>query len=869
VGQSLVPGDGGFSSPAGPAIEVGVRDGVTRLAFPGSVAFHETQRAVGGVRVIALPDSRRVVVLWTEGSAGATPEAFYAISPDGRRADVVRSTSYRILLRYANFDPLVAEVAVEPVVASGGDTKVYIVQFVTQPLPEYRDALRGLGASVYQYIGEHAHIVRMDPGVVEAVSALPFVRWVGPLHPAYRLEEYMLDNLARADELFPEQRYNVMVFEPGEAMKNVVADRIESLGGTINMRDAGKYLLEATLTPAQLLAVIRFDEVMFVDRWGPYETDMDIARGIGGANYIENLEGFDGTGVRGEVIDIGFNVGHMDFQSRPLIQHTAVDSQSHGAATSGIIFGDGTGNPQARGLLPKAQGIVADWDVVSVGQARYDHTGELPEAPYFAVFQSSSVGSPRTTQYTTISADTDVALFDFDVVHCQSQSNAGNQNSRPQAWAKNIISVGGVFHNNTLDKADDRFTSASTGPASDGRIKPELTHFYDNVLTTYCCASNSYTTGFNGTSAATPIVSGHVGLFFEMWSRGIFGNDVDPEGTVFDNRCHMATAKAMMVNSANPYPLTQGGLTRVRQGWGLPDLRNLYDRREKMFIIDETDVLQELGVARYELEVADGEPELRVTMVYTDPPGVPNSQRHRINDLTLKVTSPQSTTYWGNNGLMNNLWSTSGGSANTIDTVENVFVQNPPSGVWVVEVIADEVNEDGHVETQELDADFALVVSGVQSSDPQFLPIDFEVTQGNQTSGDLDDLFRSDNQYIEVEARRPTEVSSPSIEVVLTGTAPTSTPAELTFRIEAATTGVPVRQRVALFNYQIQEWEQFDDRDGPFQDTVVTIVVDQDAARFVEPSDFSVRARVGYYDFSVPFLAWSGRIDHAFWMFTE
>ena len=85
---------------------------------------------------------------------------------------------------------------------------------------------------------------------------------------------------------------------------------------------------------------------------------------------------------------------------------------------------------------------------------------------------------------------------------------------------------------------------------------------------------------------------------------------------------------------------------------------------------------------------------------------------HRINDLTLKVTSPSAVVYWGNNGLLEGNWSVAGGAANTIDTVENVFIQNPEAGVWTVEVIASEINEDGHVETPELDADFALVVSG-------------------------------------------------------------------------------------------------------------------------------------------------------------
>ena len=31
---------------------------------------------------------------------------------------------------------------------------------------------------------------------------------------------------------------------------------------------------------------------MFIDRWGPMEADMNVAREIGGANYIEGIAGF-------------------------------------------------------------------------------------------------------------------------------------------------------------------------------------------------------------------------------------------------------------------------------------------------------------------------------------------------------------------------------------------------------------------------------------------------------------------------------------------------------------------------------------------------------------------------------------------------
>ncbi len=85
---------------------------------------------------------------------------------------------------------------------------------------------------------------------------------------------------------------------------------------------------------------------------------------------------------------------------------------------------------------------------------------------------------------------------------------------------------------------------------------------------------------------------------------------------------------------------------------------------------------------------------------------------HRINDLTLRVSAPDGTQYWGNNGLGDGNVSVSGGNSNTKDVVENVLIPNPMAGNWTVEIIADEINGDGHVETSGNDADFALVVRG-------------------------------------------------------------------------------------------------------------------------------------------------------------
>jgi len=687
----------------------------TTLVVNGTLVNQPT--TITNEQYITVPNTMVVLRLWDQTAITGETTPFYSISIDGGKTYVrTVQPSYELGLRYACFDPLNGEPSVNSLVAAGSDTHLFIVQFVTQPLQEYRDAITALGGTIRHYIAQYAHLVEMSDAVRAQVAALPYVRWVGYYQPAYRLEEFMVNNLNYADQMYPLQRYNIQVLAVEQ--KAIVANRIKGIGGTVNSPDAGKFLIEATLTPTQLFSVIRWDEVLFVDQWSPYESDMDNAREIGGANYIEAVAGYNGSGVRGEVFDAGFNLQHVDFQSRPLIQHGTTGSDSHGASTSGIVFGDGTGNSKARGMLPAGQGIVGDYNYIGLeGVSRYAHTGEEVQDPYNCVFETASVGSSQVTQYTTVSADTDTALFDFDIVHCQSQSNLGSQASRPQAWAKNIVSCGGVYHYDTLTKTDDQWNyGASIGPASDGRIKPDLWHFYDWIYTTTGPGPTAYTDNFGGTSGATPIIAGHFGLFFQMWSDGIFGNPVDPDGTVFENRPHMTTAKAMMINTADPYPFngTLEDKTRMHQGWGMPDVKNLYDFKDRFFIIDETDILEPFETSTHNVAVQTGTPYLKVTMTYADPAGNPDVKtQHRINDLTLKVTSPSQVEYWGNYGLYEHVWSEPGGAADTKNTVENVFIQNPEVGVWKIQVSADELIQDSHVETPELDADYALVASPV------------------------------------------------------------------------------------------------------------------------------------------------------------
>lgn len=705
-----------------------------------------------------VPGSDTSVRLWSDTNGERPMLTDYQIQLGAEGPVATGSTAANITLRYAQFDPMVHGAPTVPAaLEADDDLELFIVQFHTPAVDAYRDDLASRGATLHKYLPHRAYVMQMTDDVRTQIEHLPYVRWVGDFHPAYRVDEVItnryehlfygadaIDVRARAMAMangqdavlgadhpkFPEdaawdeeQIYSIQVFQRGELQKQFVANRIEAMGGVIEHLIPDGFLLRATLTPRQLLAVLNMNEVAFVDPWGPPETDMNIAREIGGADYIESELGFTGQGVRGEVMDTNIRQSHVDFQNPPATLHgNHGGDSSHGTATYGIVFATGTGSANGRGMLPDAEAkISADFDFLG---NRYTHTSQLtdPGGAYRAVFQSNSWGNSRTTTYTTISAEMDDILLLNDITICQSQSNSGGTPSRPQAWAKNIVSVGGVYHRNTLTKTDDGWSfGASTGPADDGRTKPDLTHFYDSIFCPSSSGDNAYTSSFGGTSGATPIVAGYVGLMYQMWHEGVF-DGFGGDATVFDSRPNMATAKALMINSAMLYD--QGDLTRYRQGWGMPDLTRLYDMRDNMFIIDESDPLQALGSVSYAIFVAPDEPDLKVTMVYTDTAGNVSSTIDRINDLNLQVTSPSGTIYHGNNGLATSNWSASGGSPNDVDTVENVFVETPESGEWTVTITAAEVNEDSNLDTGTLDADFALVVSGGAGEPAMNLSVD-------------------------------------------------------------------------------------------------------------------------------------------------
>ena len=594
------------------------------------------------------------------------------------------------------------------------------------------------------YLPDDAYVVRMAAGDANRARDVDGVRWVGSYHPAYRLEpELRAAGAFAADEAIA---CNVVVADK-RADKPALMERVVALGGRVDDEQAGSLLLEVTLTRAQLLQVAALDEVLWIDRRTPVGEDMDNARIQGGGNYVETLGGYTGAGVNAHIYE-GIQASHPDFTGTVTNVNSGGQAQSHGHCTAGIVFGNGSSNPAVRGMAPDAGKFYTNYSTANA--SRYQIVGNLVNV-HAVRLTTAAWGNSQTTAYTSVSAESDDIVFDHDIAWTQSQSNTGNQLSRPQAWGKNIFSIGAVRHFNNSNPSDDSWGGgASTGPASDGRMKPTLCAYYDSIGTsdrtgTAGYSSGNWTPSFSGTSGATPIVAGHNVLAIQMFTDevapgfGLFGNPLRvPGGSAHENRPHFPTLKALQVVNAAQYTWNASSTDnrREHQGWGFPDLRRMYDYRDRTFIVDETAILTQGATQSWPILVAPGEQSLKICLNWNEPAGNPAASQQLVNDLSLRVTSPGGAqVYWGNHGLTNGMWSAQGGSEDHVNSLECVFVPNPAPGAWNVEVLATSIVQDNHVETPIVDADYALVVTGGTGTQLQFAQ--FPQGRSHRVAGNL------------------------------------------------------------------------------------------------------------------------------------
>lgn len=300
--------------------------------------------------------------------------------------------------------------------------------------------------------------------------------------------------------------------------------------------------------------------------------------------------------------------------------------------------------------------------------------------------------------------------------------------------AKNVITVGASesFRPTWIDgcgigpwgadNANDIASFSSRGPTTDGRSKPEIvapgTHIVGaatqipDYTGAYVCdryypPNQSIYAASSGTSHATPAVAGATSLFYHYYKVTYSDRNTWPSP---------AMTKAAIINSAQYLNGAGSGdtLPSPNQGYGAVNLGNVFDGVPRL-VEDQTDIFQSSGeettIRGY---ISDATKPFRVTLVWTDAPGSVIGDAYVNNlDLVVKVLDQ---TFLGN--VFSGATSVIGGSADTRNNVESVFLPTSISGPFEITIQARNIAGDGVPANEDpTDQDYALMCYNCMRAD--------------------------------------------------------------------------------------------------------------------------------------------------------
>lgn len=225
----------------------------------------------------------------------------------------------------------------------------------------------------------------------------------------------------------------------------------------------------------------------------------------------------------------------------------------------------------------------------------------------------------------------------------------------------------------------------------------------------------------SGTSLAAAEVSGTLALMQEFFQQRLLRTNSP------------ALMKAILINGARPlaggYDLHSSGATNS-QGWGAIQLRNslpgaltnVAAPSSSMFLFDQSPA-QALATGQQQTRLVSLTPDaqklpLRVTLVWTDPPGNPVAGLKLVNDLDLVVTNLQTgEVFWGNDfppgGTFNSAWQPgSPARVDVLNNVENVYLAPTLGSNYSITVRGRRIGVNAVTEhPNDVVQDYALVIS--------------------------------------------------------------------------------------------------------------------------------------------------------------
>ena len=652
------------------------------------------------------------------------------------------STGY-IHLAAGSFDPLLGD---EPFVPSGfgrlGDaqqTGLAMVQLHRADGLLMEELAKTYGLSVLDVLHDEAWLVRLpEPpmNTMQQLNADDRVRWVGHQSPGWRVHPGLLEDakLGAALTLVPTPDLSTGGYE-------ALATDLVRFGADDAWCDA--WLCRATSSSHRIAALVQNvahdGRIMWTEPSAPMSPHNAVAWSIAGVADVTSNASFtlDGSGEMIAITDTGLDQNHPDLTGRVAgtltqfgLDPSPADTNSgHGTHVAITVAGNGTGNPDARGVAPAANIVMYALEHDPTGV--FGRIGSIYDMLRDAEQKTARIAvnawglNGNYGQYTADARSVDVFVRDrSDLTPVFSVGDRGAQGASQvtsPGTAKNVLAVGASTTGVGGTTSPGQVANfSSQGPALDGRIKPDVVAPGVGVcsglaeearfpagpdcLTGVHAGGNAYYMSLSGTSQATAVASGVTALTREFIREQVGVNSPSS-----------ALVKAVVINGAED--MGAPDIPNALEGWGQVDLERtvmpMNGATPLDTFVDDTSALNP-GYAllySFDLNPTHG---VDITLAWTDEAGsanTPQNQPRLVNDLDLTLQGPNGEVYLGN--VFANGHSTSGGSSDTVNNVERIRLDagSLPDSLegWTVRV------DHRQGTTQR----FGLVVAAVATPTPQ------------------------------------------------------------------------------------------------------------------------------------------------------
>jgi len=555
-----------------------------------------------------------------------------------------------------------------------------IVQFATIPLNEVKDQLKAAGIELLSYLPRNAFYVRIARAAELNALLRNGCTGIYPIVSRFKLSPDLNRKSYPHWALFGTDKIELNTVYFSSITADQAATILISFGAEI-LQSHGASTITCRVSLDQLDALYALPAFYYFECVAPpEEADNHDGRTDHRSNmlataYSSGLQ-YDGTGVTVMMQDDGFIGEHIDYQGRNDQSNCTgcswSDASNHGDHVAGTIMGAGNLNPRYKGMAAGAQLLV-----YNSGNGNYDDVPNL-YATQSLVITSKSYSSGCNGGYDALARQLDEQCHDlFALTHVFSAGNSGTSDCGYGAgpgWGnitgghksgKNVIAVGNLT---TIDQLN---SSSSRGPATDGRIKPDICGVGTNVTSTI----SDYTyESKTGTSMSCPGVAGTVTQLYHAY-RDLNGGSNPPGGLI----------KGTILNTAddlgNPGPDFQ-------YGWGRINAIRAYEVLQLGDYIVGS--LSQSVSNSHSIVVPSGVSRLKVMVYWTDYEGTVSSAVALVNDLNIQLTDPGMVTY--NPWVLDASPNASSLNANALTGIDNlnnmeqVAIVNPLPGTYTLNV---------------------------------------------------------------------------------------------------------------------------------------------------------------------------------------